>query len=66
MTPVTVVTEPHPDGWGHRWLLLDHATGEILATGQHPYSTPENAEVAGERQLHAAATLPTPDHLEPA
>ncbi len=61
-----VVTDPHPDGWGHRWRLLDRTTGELLATGQQPYSTPEYAEVAGERQLHAAATLATPDRLEPA
>lgn len=50
---------------GRRAGAWIHTTGEILATGQHPYSTPENAEVAGERQLRAAATLPTPDHLEP-
>lgn len=61
-----VVTEPHPDGRGHRWRLLDRDTGEILFTGQQPYSTPETAEVAGARQLHAARILPTPDHLEPA
>ena len=61
-----VVTEPHPDGWGHRWRLLHRDTGEILFTGEHPYSTPEYAENAGARQLHAARILPTPDHLEPA
>lgn len=61
-----IVTEPHPDGWGHRWLLLDRDTGEILFTGTEAYSRPEAAEVAGERQLEAARPLPTPDHLEPA
>lgn len=63
---MTVVTEPHPDGWGHRWRLLDRTTGEILFTGTEAYSTPEHAEVIGARQLHAAHTLPTPDTLEPA
>lgn len=63
---MTVVTEAHPDGWGHRWLLLNHTTGEILCTGTEAYSAPEHAETAGARQLHAAATLPTPNHLEPA
>lgn len=63
---MTVVTEPHPDGWGHRWRLLDHTTGEVLLTGTQAYSTPEHAEVIGARQLHAAHTLPTPDHLKPA
>lgn len=63
---MTVVVEPHPDGWGHRWRLLDGSTGEILFTGQQAYSLPEVAEVAGARQLHAALILPTPDHLEPA
>lgn len=61
-----VVTEPHPDGWGHRWRLLDRGTGEILLTGEQAYSTAEYAENAGARQLHAAPILPTPDHLEPA
>lgn len=63
---MTVVTEPHPDGWGHRWRLLDHDTAEILFTGQQAYSTPEEAEVAGARQLHAPRILSVPDHLEPA
>ena len=63
---MTVVTEPHPDGWGHRWRLLDSTTGELLLTGQQAYSTSENAEVAGARQAHATRTLPTPDTLEPA
>ncbi len=63
---MTVVTEPHPDGFGWRWRLLDGDTGELLFTGEQAYSTPETAEVAGARQLHAARTLPTPDHLEPA
>lgn len=63
---MNVVTEPHPDGWGHRWRLLDRDTGEILFTGAEAYSNPEYAEVAGARQLHAARAMPTPDHLEPA
>jgi len=63
---MTVVVEPHPGGWGHRWRLLDGDTGELLFTGEQAYSTPEAAEVAGARQVHAARTLPTTDHLEPA
>ncbi len=54
---MTVVTEPHPD---------DSSTGQVLLTGTEAYSAPEYAEVAGTRQLDAARTLPTPDHLEPA
>lgn len=63
---MTVVTEPHPNGWGWRWLLLDRTTGETLLTGTQAYSTDWAAEIAGARQLHATHTLPTPDHLEPA
>ena len=63
---MTVVTEAHPDGWGWRWRLLDPTTGELLLTGTQAYSAPEHAETAGVRQLHAARTLPTLDHLEPA
>lgn len=63
---MTVVVEPHPDGWGHRWRLLDQSSGELLFTGQQAYYSPEAAEVAGARQLHAARILPIPDHLEPA
>ncbi len=60
-----IVTEPHPDGWGWRWRLLDGTTGEILFTGEHAYSSDLYAEVAAERQLAAARALATPDHLEP-
>lgn len=64
---MTVVTEPHPDAPGlWRWRLLDSDTGEILLTSQLGYSSEEAAETAGARQVHAARTLPTPDHLEPA
>ena len=61
-----VVTEPHPDGWGHRWLLLERGTGDTLLTGQQAYSTADMAEVAGARQLHAARILPVPHNVEPA
>ena len=63
---MNVVTEPHPDGWGHRWRLLDRTTGQTLLTGTQAYSTDWAAEIAGARQLDAARNLPTPDTLEPA
>ena len=63
---MTVVTEPHPDGWGHRWRLLDRDTGEVLLTGTEAYSADWAAEAAGTLQLLLARDLPTPDHLEPA
>jgi hypothetical protein len=46
---IDVLTEPHPTG-GHRWLLIDPDTGEILYRGQQGYSTARRAHHQGAHQ----------------